>query len=146
MWQLINREIGKVPENEEKLEMRIGNKLISNPTEITDKLNTHFVSTAEELVKQKTNGSVYNINIKQCPNSIFIYPVTEEVICLTKSLKGKPTAGDDDIPENLVKQCMQLIKGPLAHIYNLSLNSGVFPVIWKTAKVKPLYKREISMT
>ena len=63
------------------------------------------------------------------------------MISLTKSLKGKPTAGDDDIPENLVKQCMQLIKGPLAHIYNLSLNSGVFPDIWKTAKVKPLYKK-----
>jgi len=29
----------------------------------------------------------------------------------------------------------------LAHIYNLSLNSGVFPDIWKTAKVKPLYKK-----
>ena len=62
------------------------------------------------------------------------------MICLTKSLKWKPTAGDDDIPEDLVKQCMQLIKGPLAHIYNFSLNSGVFPDVWKTAKVKPLYK------
>jgi len=139
--------MGKAPENEEKLELRIENKLISNPTEITDKLNTHFVSTVEELVKQKSNGNVCKLKIKQCPNSIFIYSVTEEeMISLTKSLKGKPTAGDDDIPENLVKQCMQLIKGPLAHIYNLSLNSGVFPVIWKTAKVKPLYKREISMT
>jgi len=121
--------------------LRIGNKLISNPAEITDKLNTHFVSTVEELVKQKSNGSVYNLKIKQCPNSIFIYPVTEEVISLTKSLKGKPTAGDDDIPENLLQQCMQLIKGPLARIYNLSLNSGVFPDIWKTTKVKPLYKK-----
>jgi len=36
---------------------------------------------------------------------------------------------------------MQLIKGPMAHIYYLSLNSGVFPDIWKTAKVKPLYKK-----
>jgi len=34
-----------------------------------------------------------------------------------------------------------LNKGPLAHIYNLSLNSGVFSDIWKTAKVKPLYKK-----
>jgi len=76
------------------------------------------------------NGSVYDLKIKQGPNSIFIYPVTEEeMISLIKSLKGKPTAGDDDIPENLVKQCVQLIKGPLAHIYNLSLNSGVFPDI-----------------
>ena len=84
----------------------------------------------EELVKQNSNGSVYNLKIKQCPNSIFIYPVTEEVISLTKSLKGKPTAGDDDIPEDLVRQCMQSIKGPLAHIYKLSLNSGVFPDIY----------------
>ena len=119
MWRLINREIGKALEIEQKLEMGIGNKLISNPTEITDKLNTHFVSTVEEMVKQKSNGSVYNLKIKQCPNSIFICPVTEEeVISLTKNLKGKPTAGDDDITENLVKQCMQLIKGPLAYIYN----------------------------
>jgi len=142
MWRLINREIGKAPENEQKLELRIGNKFISNPAEITDKLNTHFMSTVEEFENQKNNGSVYNLKIKQCPNSIFVYPVTEEeVISLAKILKGKPTAGDDDIPENLVKKCMQLIKGPLAHIYNLSLNSGVFPDIWKTAKVKPLYKK-----
>ena len=76
MWRLINREMVKTPENEQKLELRIGNKVISNPTEITDKLNTHFISTVEELVKQKRNGSVYNLKIKQCPNSIFIYPVT----------------------------------------------------------------------
>ena len=58
------------------------------------------------------------------PNCIFIDPVIEEdVISLTKSLKGKPTAGDDDIPENLVKLCIQLIKGLLAHVYNLSLTS-----------------------
>ena len=64
IWRLINREIGKAPENEEKLELRIANKLISNHIEITDKLNTHFVSTVEELVKQKRNGSVYNLKIK----------------------------------------------------------------------------------
>jgi hypothetical protein len=82
------------------------------------------------------------LELTRCPNSIFIYPVTEEeVISLTKSLNGKPTSGDDDIPENLVKQCILLIKGPLTHIYNLSLNSGVFPDLWKTAEVKPLHKK-----
>jgi hypothetical protein len=86
------------------------------------------MSTVEELVMQNNNRSDNKLKIKHCPNSIFIYPVTEEeVIGLTKSLKGKPTAGYDDIPESLVKQCTHLIKGPLAHIYNVSLNSGVFP-------------------
>jgi hypothetical protein len=38
-------------------------------------------------------------------------------------LKNKTTAGYDDVPESLVKQCIQLI--------NLSLSSGVFPDEWK---------------
>jgi len=46
------------------------------------------------------------------------------------NLKGKTTAGYDDVPENLVKRCIQLIKKPLAHIYNVSFNTGVFPDVW----------------
>jgi hypothetical protein len=80
MWQLINTEVGKAPENDQKLELRIGNKIISNPTEITDKLNMYFISNVEELVKQNSKGSDNNLEIKHCPNSILIYPVTEEEV------------------------------------------------------------------
>jgi hypothetical protein len=124
------------------LELKVGNRIISNPTKIPDKLDSHFISTVKDLIKQKNTVSIYDLEIKHCPNSICIYPVTEEeVISLAKSLKGKPTSGDDDIPENLAKQCIHLIKGPLIHIYNLSLTSGIFLVLWKTAKVKPLHKK-----
>jgi hypothetical protein len=89
MWRLINREIGKATGNEQKLELKVGNRIISNPTEITDKLTSHFINTVKELIKQKNNKSIYDLEIKHNPNSIFIYPVTEEeVISLTKSLKG----------------------------------------------------------
>jgi len=142
MWQLTNREIGKAPENDHKLETRIGNKTISNPTEITEKVNMYSISTVEELVKQNSNSRSSNkLEIKHCPNSIFIHLATEKVISLTKSCKGKSTVGYDDILESLVKQCIQLIKGPLAHIYNVPMNSGVFPAKRKTAIVKPLYKK-----
>jgi hypothetical protein len=63
------------------------------------------------------------------------------VVSLAKNLKNKLTAGYDDIPKSLVKQCTQLIKGLLTHIYNVSLRSGVFPLEWKLAKAKPLYKK-----
>jgi hypothetical protein len=85
----------------------------------------YFTSIVEELVKQNINRRSYNNlhqEIKHCPNSVFIPPVTEEeVVSLTKSLKGKHTAGHDDIPESLVKKCIQLIKGPLTHIYIMYL-------------------------
>jgi hypothetical protein len=97
-----------------------------------------------ELVQQNINKGSYNNScheIKHCPNSIFISPVTEEVVSLAKNLKDKLTAGYDDIPESSVKQCIRLIEGPLTHIYNVSVRSGFFPNKWKAAKVKPLYKK-----
>jgi hypothetical protein len=112
--------------------------------EITELLNMNFMNTVAELVKQNSNKGSYNNlhqEIKHCPNSIFIPPVTEQVVSLGKSLNGKPTADYDNIPESLVKQCIQLIKGPLTHIYNISLKSDVFPDEWKAAKVKPLNKK-----
>jgi hypothetical protein len=60
---------------------------------------------------------------------------------VSKNLKGKATAGYDDIPESLLKHCIHLVKKPLAHIYDIPLNSGVFPDEWKVVKVKPLFKK-----
>jgi len=145
VWQLINRIIGKTQEDDYKLELKIGNNTISNPMEITEKLNMYFTNIVAELVKQNINNGSYNNprqEIKHCPNSIFISPVTEEeMVSLTKNLKDKLMAGYDDISESLVKQCIQLIKGLLTNIYNVPLRSGVFPDEWKLAKVKPLYKK-----
>jgi hypothetical protein len=45
---------------------------------------------------------------------MFVYPVTEdELNQVVSKLKGKSTAGFDQIPEYLVKECIQDIKKPL---------------------------------
>jgi hypothetical protein len=143
MWQLINKEIGKIQEKDYRLELRIGSKITMCPNEITEELNKHFISAVEELLKKNRNSnSCSSLEINHCSNTVFIKPVTEEeVVKLSINLKGKSTAGYDDIPESLVKRCIQLIKKPLTHIYNTSLNAGVFPDAWKTVKVIPLYKK-----
>jgi hypothetical protein len=46
---------------------------------------------------------------------------------VTKSLKGKFSSDFDEIPENLVKQCIKHIKKPLLHIYTASLKSNILP-------------------
>jgi hypothetical protein len=121
VWQLINSENGKSQEDDNKLEKKIGNNIISNPIENAEKLNTYFTNTVAELVQQNINkGSCNNSRqeINHCPNSIFTSPVTEEnVVSLAKNFKDKPTVGFDDTPKHLVKQCMQLIKGPLTRYH-----------------------------
>jgi len=62
------------------------------------------------------------------------------VVSPTRGLKGKCSAGYDDITY-LVKKFIQLVKKPLTHICNVSLNSGVFPNEWKIASLNPLIKR-----
>lgn len=54
---------------------------------------------------------------------------------VTRSLEGKFSAGDGDIPEYLVIQCTQHIKKPLPHIYH-AFKLGIFSDRLKTAKVK----------
>ena len=74
----------------------------------------NFTNILAELVLQNINKGSYNNSrqeINHCPNSIFISPITEYVVSLAKNLKDKLTAGYDDIPKSLVKQCIQLIKG-----------------------------------
>jgi hypothetical protein len=47
----------------------------------------------------------------------------------------------DEIPDYVVKQCIKLLKKPLAYIYKALLESGTFPDQLKIAKVVPSYKK-----
>jgi hypothetical protein len=112
-----------------------------------------------KIMKEKyfmyTNKWTYNCRITSYSHTWSLlhvlanvhHPVTEEeVISLTKSLKVRPTSGDYDIPETLVKLCIHLIKGTLANIYNLSLNSGFSQMYGRQLKWNLYTKREINMT
>jgi hypothetical protein len=55
-----------------------------------------------------------------------LLPITEnEAECVIKKFKGKFSAGYDEIPEYVVKQHAKFVKGTLAHIYNISINSCI---------------------
>jgi len=60
---------------------------------------------------------------------------------VARCFKNKLTAGIDEIPDHVVKQCIELLKVPLTNIYNTSLESGIFPDKLKIAKVIPVHKK-----
>ena len=55
-------------------------------------------------------------------------------------LKRNKATGIDSLPPNMLKDCAEEIAGPITHIINLSLMTSMVPTIWKTAKVKPVFK------
>ena len=56
-------------------------------------------------------------------------------------MKNKQSAGHDDISNFILKGVISSIADPLAHIFNASIFSGVFPEQMKIAKVIPLFKK-----
>ena len=73
---------------------------------------------------------------------MFVVPVIETVVeQVIKGLKNKLSPGFDEIPTSLVKQCLCYFIKPLVHIYNVSLQTGIFPDMIKKAKMKPLFKK-----
>ena len=75
-------------------------------------------------------------------DSMFCWPVdTEEIKQLIYSLKIPKSPGYDNIGASLIKDVVEGLVRPLAYIYNLSIETGIFPENLKIAKVIPAYKK-----
>jgi hypothetical protein len=73
---------------------------------------------------------------------MFIAPVKEiDVEQTIKGLKTNSAAGFDEIPKSLFQQCLRYFVKPLNHIYNVSFQNDVFPVIMKKVKITQLFKK-----
>ena len=57
-----------------------------------------------------------------------------------RSLKSGKANGPSNIPTKLVKDASKFISQPLFQTLNSSITTGVFPDIWKVAKVAPIFE------
>jgi hypothetical protein len=71
-------------------------------------------------------------------NSISIteYDIIEHLTLLNE----KSSTGPDCLPSILLKNCCFVFAKSINHIFNLSVSTGIFPVIWKKSFIPPIYK------
>jgi hypothetical protein len=84
-----------------------------------------------------------NLPFPESHGSISIGGITlcqDDVLKALKNLDYKKGAGPDGIPPLFAFQCRNSLSLPLTIIFNMSLHSGVFPRIWKDAKIVPVFK------
>ena len=98
---------------------------------VYETFNSYFCEIPKELLevggKQRPIHGNYHLKINHNPNSMFLRPVTDnELKKVAGSLKNKLKAGLDDVPEYVVKKCIDQLTTPLTDIYNASLESGTF--------------------
>jgi len=146
VWQITNKKTGGNSSNKQDIKIIWNSEEITNPENIAELFNSYFCKISEELLKKNENrmpnSENQHLKIKESIKTMFLFPVTEsEVEKVQKGLTNKLSAGIDEMHHYVVKQCITLLKKPLANIYNASLESRTFPDQLTIAKVVPFYEK-----
>lgn len=143
-WRTINDLIGKYNRKKPPNYFMDGDSKISNKADIANNFNKFFAEVGPNLAR-KINSQRPFSDFLSTPfdKSIFLNPVSEmEILEITNTFKNGKSSGFDDINPGVIKQIAPFVVQPLAHIFNLSMVTGVFPSALKIAKVIPIYKKD----
>ena len=67
--------------------------------------------------------------------------VTPEVVASKiNNMKENKSPGVDGLSPKILKETVEQISKPLAHVFNMSLQEGIVPLEWKEANIIPLFK------
>ncbi|MEW8547445.1 MAG: reverse transcriptase family protein [Candidatus Thiodiazotropha sp.] len=147
IWKIF-REFGASSkcENREIFEINLNDRIVSNEVDIANAFNTYFATVASQL-KEPIKASNFSslkehINSNVPSDTFFDIPEinTSFVRKFLTTLDCTKATGLDDIGPRLLKIAPDILSGSIAFIVNKSLISGIFPDIWKEAKVNPVFK------
>jgi len=143
MRQTISKVLDRSSNSQIPRSLTVEGKRLSRETDVLQALSHHFVSVGQNLagqIQQNSNDDPLK-HITQEESSISFTPVDcNYVRKAIQPLKNRKASGTDMVPIMLIKDVTDLISQPLTMIFNSSLRTGVFPGIWKVAKVTLIFK------
>ena len=120
------------------------NKIVTktNNHEMAFELNTHFTTIGLKLSSEIPPSNINHDILVNDSDTSFIFDEIkyEEVAKILSNLSPSKSCGIDGLTVRLIEACGEAIIPPLLHIFNTSVKVGVFPSIWKVAKVTQIFK------
>ena len=142
-WKLINDLTSRKCKTNNILEINHAGKSANTPEEISEVFNSHFTRIGENLARDIPDTDIDPISYVDTTSQVFSFSKigTEHVTSLLRTMDTNKAAGLDNIPCNLLKIAAEIVSPSLTYIFNLSLETGIFPQDWKIAKVSPIFKK-----
>ena len=106
-------------------------------------LNMHFSSvfTREDTCLLHVPETKFNESEEERLGQLVVTP--EVVATKINNLKENKSPGVDGMSLKILKETVEQISTPLAHVFNMSLQEGIVPLEWKEANVIPLFKTDL---
>ena len=76
-----------------------------------------------------------------CPRLGQLVLTPEVVANQINNMKENKSPGVDGIAPKILKETVEQICAPLAHVFNISLQEGIVPFEWKEANIIPILKK-----
>jgi len=118
--------------------LKDGENILTHTTDKVELLNRSFsaFSTVE------TSHGILPPVVRPQHRTLCKVTVSEkETLEMIRSLNPNKAMGPDEISPRLLKKCGHELAPSLTKLFNLSLEKGQFPALWKIANVIPLYKK-----
>lgn len=146
LWSTLNEIMGRKSSATPSF-IEVEGSFITKPVDVANYFNDYFINKVCKLRQEmSTVGESLNSHIqnkimfgKNCAFE-FCNITVEEVKKLLLSIDTEKPPGIDNWDGKLLKTVADHVATPVCHIFNLSLNSNIFPECWKEAKVIPLPK------
>lgn len=145
-WRLIN-ELGDRPTKKRTppANIEVEGEKIDNPQDVTAHFNKFFNTIGSSLAKNLSNNNTPLISptLNNIPCKIEYLPkITKtDIIEIIDTLKNSKSCGYDNISIEVIKFSKLFIAGPLAHIFNLCMDNGNFPMQLKKSVIIPIFKK-----
>lgn len=81
---------------------------------------------------------MYSSNVPICSFGFFV----NKVFFAFRKLKNSFTAGHDNLPSFLLKDCARIFASPVSIIFNLAMKMSTFPELWKIARICSVFRKE----
>ena len=122
--------------------MELDNREASSTEAICELFRSQFSSvfTNEDLDDSQVQQAASNVPDR---DAIAQHPHVdpETVSRALATLKYSTSSGPDGISAAVLKKCKDSLALPLSKLFNISLNSGVFPLSWKKSYIFPVHKK-----
>lgn len=144
IWSILKETLNVPPKNNNVSKLIIGDISITDNTLIADVFNDYFSnigpSLADSLPATEHHFSEYLP--PPCEASFFMEPINEQTMMnYILSIKPKLGTDDNDISMRTLHDVAKAIAKPLTFIFNLSVETGVFPDQMKISRGIPIHKK-----
>ena len=145
IWKTINKVLHKNSNNTVTRSIFFEGIELKSSSQISEAFNKHFTTVGPKLAakieNQPTDDPLQYIGNKASGTKFELQPVSVGYVeSAIKALNNSKAPGADRIPVKILKDAINVVSKPLTLIYNASLEKGIFPQIWKLARVTPIHK------